>query len=77
MGGHSSRNGVMDSSTIAHISSSPELFHISETGAIECFVPRPDARGEPRVWAISEPRLHNYLLPGLSACDVLRIPTYP
>jgi hypothetical protein len=53
----------MDSSTTAHISSSPELYHVSETGGIECFVPRPDGQGQPRVWAINGPRLHNYLLP--------------
>jgi len=53
----------MDSSTTAHRASLPTLFHISETSGIESFEPRPDANGEPRVWAISEDRLHNYLLP--------------
>jgi hypothetical protein len=39
------------------------IWHISETAGIERFEPRPDAEGRPRVWAIGESRLHNYLLP--------------
>ncbi len=40
-----------------------KLFHVSETPNIRLFEPRPDRRGELAVWAVGEPRLHNYLLP--------------
>jgi hypothetical protein len=42
----------------------PRLFHVSETAGITRFEPRagrPDPAAE--IWAISEARLHNYLLP--------------
>ena len=44
------------------------LFHVSESGDIEKFIPRvppsPDSGiTEPAVWAITERLLHNYLLP--------------
>jgi hypothetical protein len=40
------------------------LFHVSEDGTIERFVPRsPETGGEPVVWAIDADRLRNYLLP--------------
>jgi hypothetical protein len=38
------------------------IFHVSES-PIERFEPRPDAQNRPRVWAIAESRLQNYLLP--------------
>ena len=41
----------------------PRLFHISDVSNIKTFEPRPDNEGKKRVWAIAEPRLHNYLLP--------------
>ena len=43
--------------------SEPKLFHVSETPGIRLFEPRPDKRGGLAVWAVGEPRLHNYLLP--------------
>ena len=43
--------------------SKPKLFHVSETPNIRLFEPRPDKRGELAVWAVGEPKLHNYLLP--------------
>ena len=40
------------------------LFHVSEEPIIDVFEPRPSIYvAEPVVWAISEARLHNYLLP--------------
>jgi hypothetical protein len=39
------------------------LFHVSEEPAIRHFEPRPDRFGNPRVWAVCESRLQNYLLP--------------
>jgi hypothetical protein len=40
------------------------LFHVSEDGDIEQFVPRAATRaGSPVVWAIDEEHLRNYLLP--------------
>ncbi len=40
------------------------LFHVSEDGGIEQFVPRAATRaGSPVVWAIDEEHLRNYLLP--------------
>jgi hypothetical protein len=40
------------------------LFHVSEDGDIEQFVPRAATRaGSPAVWAIDEEHLRNYLLP--------------
>jgi hypothetical protein len=42
---------------------SQRLFHVSERPGIASFSPRPDRAGVARVWAIAEPRLHNYLLP--------------
>jgi hypothetical protein len=41
----------------------PTLFHVSEEAGIRCFEPRTDTDGQPRVWAITDARLHNYLLP--------------
>jgi hypothetical protein len=41
-----------------------DLFHVSEEGDIERFVPRPsDYTDHPVVWAIHKARLCNYLLP--------------
>ena len=42
---------------------SAALFHVSEEAGIRRFEPRPGADGQPRVWAITDARLHNYLLP--------------
>ncbi len=40
------------------------LFHVSEQSGIERFEPRPSQyANDPVVWAISEERLHNYLVP--------------
>jgi hypothetical protein len=39
------------------------LFHVSEAPGLTQFEPRMDARGRNLVWAITESRLHNYLLP--------------
>jgi len=40
------------------------LFHVSEQPGIERFEPRPSQyASDPVVWAISEERLHNYLVP--------------
>jgi Family of unknown function (DUF6886) len=40
------------------------LFHVSEDGDIEQFVPRAATRaGSPVVWAVDEEHLRNYLLP--------------
>ena len=40
------------------------LFHVSEEAGIERFDPRPAPTVDrPVVWAVSEPRLRNYLLP--------------
>jgi hypothetical protein len=39
------------------------LFHVSEKAGIHCFEPRRSADGKSRVWAITDARLHNYLLP--------------
>ncbi|MCZ6617933.1 MAG: hypothetical protein O7E57_07345, partial [Gammaproteobacteria bacterium] len=39
------------------------VFHVSEERHIETFAPRIDRSGEARVWAISNARLHKYLLP--------------
>jgi hypothetical protein len=40
------------------------LFHVSEQSGIEQFEPRPSQYASyPVVWAISEERLHNYLVP--------------
>lgn len=41
----------------------PRLFHVSEEAGIDLFEPRPDRAGESLVWAITDERLHNYLLP--------------
>ena len=43
--------------------SQTRLFHISDVSGIETFEPRLDNEGKKRVWAITEQRLHNYLLP--------------
>ncbi|HEX6650784.1 MAG TPA: hypothetical protein VF075_14635 [Pyrinomonadaceae bacterium] len=40
------------------------LFHVSEQSGIERFEPRPSQyANDPVVWAISDERLHNYLVP--------------
>lgn len=39
------------------------LFHVSEQQGIDRFRPRARKVGDPVVWAISDIRLHNYLLP--------------
>lgn len=42
----------------------PRLFHVSETAGIRRFEPRPGDRNPTiQIWAVAEPRLHNYLLP--------------
>jgi hypothetical protein len=41
----------------------PRLFHVSDTPGITRFEPRLDRHGEPRVWAIADSHLVNYLLP--------------
>ena len=40
-----------------------KLFHVSDRPGIERFEPRPAKDGWPRVWAIEERTLANYLLP--------------
>ncbi|GAB5390254.1 MAG: hypothetical protein Alpg2KO_32220 [Alphaproteobacteria bacterium] len=39
------------------------LYHYSDQLGIERFDPRPDAQGQPLVWAIAESHRQNYLLP--------------
>ena len=40
------------------------LFHVSEQTGIERFEPRAvNGSGEPRVWAVDEERLRNYVVP--------------
>ncbi|MDB5538726.1 MAG: hypothetical protein JWQ89_453 [Devosia sp.] len=39
------------------------LFHVSERGNIDVFVPRLAADGEAKVWAIEARTIVNYLLP--------------
>ena len=39
------------------------LYHVSETAGLQDFEPRPDRAGNATVWAITDARLHNYLLP--------------
>ncbi len=44
----------------------PKLYHISETENIQTFIPRQSKKQwnyEKYVWAISDDKLHNYLLP--------------
>lgn len=49
--------------------SSPRLFHVSDSPGITLFEPRPVRAGHPNaslppvVWAVEERRLHNYLVP--------------
>ena len=45
------------------MSAKPRLFHVSDVSGIQNFEPRPDKNNQMRVWAIGEPRLHNYLTP--------------
>jgi len=40
-----------------------KLYHISEDPSIARFVPQMDKNGAPKVWAISEQRVQNYLFP--------------
>ena len=41
-----------------------QLFHVSEQKGIERFEPRPvEGSSEPRVWAVDDERLRNYLVP--------------
>ena len=43
--------------------STEHVYHVSEEPGLQVFAPRPDAEGVPRVWAIDDARLHNYLVP--------------